>query len=182
MNTMTRRSMFAASTALVAVALVAACATGAALTPALIVSEAQAVAQGLSGALNQVPAGLIPAATIATLQNDLTLAEGAASALSSNLPVATEATTVQKINAWINAIFDTLAAPPLNGIIPAPFNLAVSYATVVLPGLEAFVDQFIAAAPATSGVSLAGAALRAKSVPPSVTVAQAVSGLQGFAK
>jgi hypothetical protein len=178
---LTRRALVSTSF-LIPLGLVTACATGQPLTPALIVSEAQAIAQGLSGALTQVPAGLIPAATIATLQNDLTLAEAAAASLTANLPAATGATTVAKINSWINAVFDTLAAPPLNGVIPAPFNTAISYATIVLPALEGFVDQFIVAPPATAGVSLAGVALRAKSIPAGVSVAQAVSGLQGFAK
>src|SRR5271156_2500752 len=53
-----------------------------ALTPAQIVTEAGIAAKGLSGALTQIAEAdphLIPATTAATLQNDLTLAQGAAS-------------------------------------------------------------------------------------------------------
>ena len=138
------------------------------LTPAQIVTEAGTVAKGLSGALTQLAGAdpsLIPAGTLATLQSDLTLAQGAASALSTSLPASNGAATVQTVEGYINAVLNALAAPPINGLIPAPYNLAVTAAALVVPDLEAFVNQYLpaasAVAPATHAARLQLRASRA---------------------
>jgi hypothetical protein len=155
-----------------------------ALIPAEIVTEAGVAAKGLSGALTQLASAdpkLISATTLGTLQGDLTLAQGAASSLSTNLPAATGASTVQTVEGYINAVLNTLAAPPINGLIPAPFNMAVAAAALVVPELEAFVNQYL---PAASTVTPAtnDARLRLRNAAPQVTtVDQALTILQGYA-
>jgi hypothetical protein len=155
-----------------------------ALTPAQIVSEAGVVAKGLSGALTQVAAAdlkLISATTLSAMQNDLTLAQGAASSLTTNLPAASGATVVQTIEGYINAVLNTLAAPPINGLIPAPFNLAVAAAAFLVPDLEAFVNQYLPTASAVSPATYAARAQLRAAAPQVSTVDQAVTILQEYA-
>ncbi len=155
-----------------------------ALTPAQIVTEAGVAAKGLSGALTQLAGTdpkLIPAAMLATLQNDLTLAQGAASSLTTNLPAASGATTVQIVEGYLNAVLNTLAAPPINGLIPAPFNMAVAAAALVVPDLEAFVNQYLPAAAAVAPATYA-ARLRLRAAAPQVTkLDQAIAILKEYA-
>jgi len=155
-----------------------------ALTPAQIVTEACVTAKGLSGALTQVanadPA-LISAATLATLQNDLALAQGAASSLTTNLPAASGASTVQLVEGYINAVLNTLAAPPINGLIPAPFNMAITAAALVVPDLEAFVNQYLPAASAVTPTTYAARLQLRAAAPQVMTVDQAVAILKEYA-
>jgi hypothetical protein len=155
-----------------------------ALTPAQIVTEAGVAAKGLSGALTQAAGAnpkLISATTLATMQNDLALAQGAASSLTTNLPAASGATVVQTIEGYINAVLNTLAAPPINGLIPAPFNLAVAAAAFLVPDLEAFANQYLPTASAVSPATYA-ARLECRAAAPQVTTLdQAVAILQGYA-
>jgi hypothetical protein len=155
-----------------------------ALTPAQIVTEAGVAAKGLSGVLAQVASAdpsLLPASMLATLQNDLALAQGAASSLTPSLPAVNGASVVQTVEGYINAVLNTLAAPPINGLIPAPFNLAVAAAAFVVPDLEAFVSQYLptasAVAPATyaARLQLRAAALQV------TTLDQAVAILREYA-
>ena len=155
-----------------------------ALTPAQIVAEAGVAAKGLSGALTQLAAvdsTLIPPATLATVQNDLTLAQGAASSLSANLPATNGASTVQTVEGYINAVLNTLAAPPINGLIPAPFNIAVSAVALLVPDLEAFVNQYLPTASAVSPATYAARAQLRAAAPQVSTVDQAVTILQEYA-
>jgi len=154
-----------------------------ALTPAQIVAEAGVAAKGLSGALTQVARAdpkLIAANTLATLQNDLTLAQGAASALTSNLPAASAATVVQTVEGYINAVLNTLAAPPINGLIPAPFNMAIAAAAFVVPDLEAFVNQYLPAASAVAPATFAARLQLRAAAPQVTTLDQAVAILQEY--
>jgi hypothetical protein len=157
---------------------------GIALTPTQIVTEAGVAAKGLSGTLTQLAAvdsTLVPSATLATLQNDLALAQGAASSLSANLPAANGASTVQTIEGYINAVLNTLAAPPVNGLIPAPFNMAVSAAALLVPDLEAFVNQYLPVALAVAPTTLA-ARLQLRAAAPQVTTRdQAMAILREYA-
>jgi|HubBroStandDraft_4_1064222.scaffolds.fasta_scaffold208870_2 hypothetical protein len=154
------------------------------LTPAQIVTEAGIVAKGLSGALTQVAGAdpkLIPATTLATMQNDLTLAQGAAATLAPNLPAASGATIVQTVEGYVNAVLNTLAAPPINGLIPAPFNLAVAAAALLVPDLEAFVNQYLPAASAVAPATY-DARLHLRAAAPQVTTLdQAVAILRDYA-
>ncbi len=72
-----------------------------------------------------------------------------------NLPAASGATTVQIVEGYLNAVLNTLAAPPINGLIPAPFNMAVAAAALVVPDLEAFVNQYLPAATAVAPATYA---------------------------
>jgi hypothetical protein len=155
-----------------------------ALTPAQIVTEAGVAAKGLSGALTQIAGAdpkLISATTLATMQNDLALAQGAASSLTTNLPAASGATVVQTIEGYINAVLNTLAAPPINGLIPAPFNLAVAAAAFLVPDLEAFANQYLPTASAVSPATYAARLQLRAAAPQVTTLDQAVAILQGYA-
>jgi len=157
---------------------------GMVLTPAQIVTEAATVAKGLSGAMTQLASAdpnLIPASTLTTLQGDLTLAQGAASALNASLPASSGASTVQIIDGYINAVLNTLAAPPINGLIPAPFNMAVTAAALVAPDLEAFVNQYLPAASTVSPATYAARLQLRGAAPQVTTVDQALAILKGYA-
>jgi hypothetical protein len=65
---------------------------------------------------------------------------------------------VRQVLDVVNAVLATLAAPPVNGLIPAPFNVAVAAAAVLAPEMEAFVTQFLPAAAASVSVAKARAA------------------------
>ncbi len=160
------------------------CCGAEALTPAQIVAEAGVAAKGLSGALTQIARAdpkLIAASTAATLQNDLTLAQGAASALAPNLPAASGAAVVQTVEGYINAVLNTLAAPPINGLIPAPFNLAVAAAALLVPDLEAFVNQYLPAASAVAPATYAARLQLRTAAPQITTLDQAVAILREYA-
>lgn len=184
------RRFFAA--ALVGSPLLAACGTGA-LTPASIVAEAGTLANGLLGAVKAVAAAdpaLIPANLLATIETDLGLAQSAVGSLSANAPATSGASTVQTINGWINAVLNTLAAPPINGLIPAPFNMAVAAAAIVVPDLEAFVDQYLPTAAAAAPAAARARAMLVLNAPPVAAagatraqeVAAALAVLQGYAR
>ena len=166
-------------------ALALASCAGVALTPAQIVADAGTLANGLSGALNGLVAAypaLIPAATAATLQSDLLLAASAASSLSASVPATTGASTAQTIDGYINAVLNTLAAPPINGLIPTPFNSVIAAAAIVVPEIEAFVNQYLPTAAAVApGVyaaraKLTGAALTVSTVPQALLILQGYVG------
>lgn len=130
--------------------------SAAALTPAAIIADAQAAATGLSAMLAGLTTAfptLLPPATVANLKANLATAQTVAATLSANTPASTAATAVQQVLGVVNALLNTLAAPPLNGLIPAPFNIAVAAAAIIAPEMEAFVAQFLptaAASPATA--------------------------------
>jgi hypothetical protein len=155
-----------------------------AMTPTQIITEAGTTAKGLSGVLTQLAAAdpsLIPAETLKTLQADLVLAQGAAAALTSNLPAASGASVVKTVEGYINAVLNTLAAPPINGLIPAPFNMAIAAAALVVPDLEAFANQYL---PGAAGAVLATAEARSKlrAAAPQVTSSdQAMTILREYA-
>jgi len=155
-----------------------------ALTPAQIVTEAGVVAKGLSGALTQVAGAdpkLISATTLATLQNDLALAQGAASSLTTAMPAASGATVVQTVEGYINAVLNILAAPPINGLIPSPFNLAVAAAALLVPDLEAFVNQYLPTAAAVAPATYVARLQLRAAAPQVTTLDRAVMILQEYA-
>jgi hypothetical protein len=136
------------------------------VTPAGVISDVQAVVNGLAGALsspavtaaiNAVPAA---AAILPVIQKDVALAQGALATLASNTSAAQGASIVSQINGWLNAIIDTADAPPLIGLIPSPFNLAITAAAVLLPGLETFVDQYLPTTATAAAVAHKAGALR----------------------
>jgi hypothetical protein len=155
-----------------------------ALTPAQIVAEAGVVAKGLSGALTQVAGAdptLVPATMLTTLQDDLTSAQGAATTLTANLPAVQGASTVQIVEGYINAVLNTLAGPPINGLIPAPFNMAVAAAALVVPDLETFVNQYLPTASAVAPATYAARLHLRAAAPQVTTIDQAVAILRQYA-
>ena len=115
------------------------------------------------------------------LQSDLGLAQGAASSLNTSLPASNGASTVQIVEGYINAVLNTLAAPPINGLIPAPFNMAITAAALVVPDLEAFVNQYLPAASAVSPATYAARLQLRGAAPQVTTVDQALAILKGYA-
>ena len=179
-----RRNLLTASALAIPAAALGGCAVFQKITPAQIVTKAQAAAAGLDGMLTQLAAAypaLMPAATLATLHSDLTKAQAAAKVLSAGLPAASGASVVQTVLGYINAVLNTLAAPPINGLIPAPFNQVVAAVAFIAPTLEAFVQSYIptaAASPATASTRMAFRAM----APQIATDAQALAVLQKYAR
>jgi hypothetical protein len=153
--------------------------SGSSLTPTVIVAAAGTVAKGLAGAVSAIASAyptLIPADMLATIQTDLALAQTAAGQLSATLPAATGASVVQTVEGYINAVLNLLAGPPINGLIPAPFNQVIGAAAIVVPVLEAFVAQYLPAASASPArVKLAASV-------PGMTRAQAMAVLKEYAR
>lgn len=182
MNAISRRSLLRASAVAVPAVALAGCGVFGNMTPAQIVTQAQSIASGLSGMLTQLVAQyptLIPAATVATIQDDLAKAQAAAKTLASGLPAATGASVVQTVLGYVNAVLNTLAAPPINGLIPAPFNQVVAAAAFLTPTLEAFVQSYIPAAAAASVT--AETRLRFAGMAPGMTADRAVAVLNSYA-
>ena len=175
-----RRALLGAS-ALVPVAL-AGCA-GNPVTPAQIVTIVQSTASGLSTMLVAVSAqepGLIPPAMAATLGTDLALAIGASKTLAAGLPATAGASTVHIVEGYLNDVLSTLAGPPVNGLIPPPYNMALAAAAFVMPQIEAFAALYIPAAAASPTTAAARAKLAAASPIPITSTAQALAVLNAL--
>lgn len=162
--------------------VVACSATNPAATPATIVAEASAIGTGLDAMLTQVTVvypALIPHAMLTTIRADLADAKAAAAGLSANMPAASGAATVKTVLGDVNAVLDVIAAPPINGLIPAPYNMALAAAAILAPEMEAFVVASIPAAAASPLVASTRAKLRA-TAPQVTTPADALAVLRGY--
>ncbi len=150
-------------------------------TPAAVIADLGSIVTGMSTMFPKLLAAapsLIPAPLAAQIQGDLSLAQQADATLTANVPAATGATTAQKIEGYVDAVFAVLAGPPINGLIPAQFNLVLTGVAVLLPGIEAFFNQYLTAAPTVSA-SLVRAQFRAAA--PAMTPAEARLVLAGYA-
>ena len=178
---LTRRRLLAGTAALPLPLMLGGCPAGTTLTPAQVVSYAQTAVSGLAGAFKALVAAdpaLVPTATATAIVGYLNDAQVVAGGLSANLTAPAGATVVQQIDTDLNAVLNALAAPPINGLIPAPFNEAIAAVAIVAPTLDAFVNQYLPAAP-VAAASLARAKVAA--LAPAMTVPQAVAVLQGYA-
>lgn len=160
----------------------AACAgTTTTLTPAEIVSEGSTFVTGFANAFNGLitaaPA-LMPQATSDAITADLTKAQTAIAAFNATLPAATGASTMQTILGYVNAALNVLGAPPINGLIPAPFNEAIAAVAVLAPVLETWVESIIPTAAASQVVAAARAKVAAAK--PGMTPNQALVVLLGY--
>lgn len=141
-----------------AAAVLTGCA-GTTLTPQTVVTEAQTLITGLQGVFSNtavtaaITAVVGGSAALSKIQSDLTLAQGAAATLSTGLGTTAGASTAQVIDTYINAVLDTAATPPIVGLIPPPYNLALTAAAVVVPEIEAFVNQYLPASMVTVSAS-----------------------------
>lgn len=171
-----RRNLLIGTAALVVTAPVLADCGGSTavdLTPAAIITQATAIVTGLSGMYTQVVFAyplLIPAAAANTVAADLTTAVALLGQLNPSLPATAGASLVQKIEGFVN---DTLSALSKVPAIPAPYSSAIGAANIIIPGLEAFVNLYIA--PAAAAKAKITAPL------PAAAVDQAVKVLQSFA-
>jgi hypothetical protein len=177
---LTRRATISA----LPLAALAACTPGTStLTPAVILTDASAVVTGLANGLTVIKGNplLVPyASLVVKISADLTAAAAVLTGLNTSLPAATGASIVQTIEGYINDVLSVATTPPLGSIIPAPFSTALGLASVVLPVLEAFVNQYI---PAKAGASLEDVAARTRATalaPAGLSVQQAVQQLQGI--
>jgi hypothetical protein len=116
-------------------------------TPAIVVTDTNAVVHGLQGMLAQLVSeqpALIPPDALAKIDSALADADAATGKLSAGLAAVVGATQVQIALGDINAVLDAMAAPPINGLLPPPYNEAVAAAALLAPGMEAFVQQNLA--------------------------------------
>ncbi len=128
--------------------LMAACSgtmTGAQIS-ALVLNDSKTITAGLATALTnlekQYPT-LIPAKVEAALNKDVTMAAAVAAQLAAGQPAASAAVTVKDIVGYVNDALNVLAAPPINGLIPSPFNTAIAAVAFLAPELEAFAQSYI---------------------------------------
>jgi hypothetical protein len=136
-----------------------------AVTPQAIVIMAQTAAKGLQVMWTQflaayptltLPNGtVVPQATVTQITNDINLAVTAANELVAGQPAATGAATIKSIEGYLNDFAMVVAGPPINGLIPPPYNVMVSAAAFALPLLEQFVASVIPIPPAASRDALA---------------------------
>jgi len=175
---LTRRKVSVAIPSVLAVGALAACSSGAATTPAQIVTDAQnaisALANSFSAVVAQAP-NVIPTGTAATINSALAQASSVLGSLSTNLAANVAAPVVQKVEQAINTVISSAAAVPL---IPPPFSTALGAASIVLPILEAFVNSIL---PAPAGASLAAMKARAALATPGMSVAGAEAKLAQLA-
>jgi hypothetical protein len=154
------------------------------LTPPEVVADLQTMATGLNNALAQLEKSnpnAIPSATAAKIQNDLTEAATVAGQLTTGMTPTAGATQAQLVLNDINAALTVLSEPPINGLIPSPFNIAVAAAAILAPSIEAFVKSQI---PATAAASPGAVLVRTnamQSAPQITTKEQARAALQQFA-
>lgn len=173
MYRISRRSFLHTSLLSTALLGVARCASTA-VTPALIVINTQAVVNGLVGALNRAEQSSPSLAkTLGKLPQDLTLAQRALAGLQAGMPAAAGAPLEQQIEGYINDAVSVAATLPLPAPLPAAFQAAV----VLLPGLEAFANQYLPTAAAPAQLAVARARFSS-----TLTPAAARSLLQSFAR
>lgn len=178
----TRRAALLKGTALVSAALVLQAGSCVPTTPATVVAQAGAVANGLAGMLKQVVAAypsLIPAALATQAESYLALASTAAGQLSPSLTAPAGASLAQTVVQDVNAVLNLLAGPPINGLIPAPFNEVVAAAAIVAPQIEAFAAAYLTTAAASPAVAQVQAKFAAAA--PTVTADNAMLILQSYA-
>ena len=176
--TITRRHIWMlASTALVPLA---AC-SGSATTPTQIVTDAQnaisALAASLQAVLKVSPTAL-PGNTVAQINAAIAAAAQVLGGLSTSLAATQAAPIVQKVEQAINTVVTTAASIPL---IPPPFSLALSAASVVLPILEGFVNQWLQPAPAGASPAAMAARARMRALEPGMSVTAAEAKLAELA-
>jgi hypothetical protein len=137
-------------------------ATNPEVTPQFIVTTTQNAAVAAQNIWNGMIAAnptLLPPDQATKVANDLELAVQAANQLSANQPAATTATAIKEVEGYLNDFLSVIAGPPINGKIPAPYNVVVSAVAFAAPLMEQFVASVI---PATAGAS--PRAVRARSV------------------
>ena len=140
---MNRRSALLASASIFTLAVtnlaLSGCGT---VTVASIISQAQTAVTGLAKgftALTTADPTIIPVSTTTAVTSYFSNATAVLTELSGVAAPAPTATTLQKIFGYINQGLAVLAGPPVNGLIPAPFNEVIAAFDVVAPSIEAFI-------------------------------------------
>lgn len=167
----------------------AACTTGLVpsnIAPASVLTQVNAVVTGLSGVLPQIvkqyPA-LIPPNLATTMETDLQLAMATSASLKAGMPAPQAAVTIAQVEGYVNDVLNTLAGPPINGLIPAPANQAFGAAAIIVPVLEAFVAANLPAGSQMASVASPYSLVALHSTTPDITTTkQAIDILNSFAK
>lgn len=151
---MNRRNLLLAFPALAALA---ACQTGN-TTLAVVAQDVSTIASGLLGVLPNLPANIVPAATMAKVGEAVADLQKLAAQLSSTATTTAAQPIVQQVEADVNTIVDALAAFP----IPPPYSTAIQAAAVLLPVIEVAVGFVVPAKTASASMTAdqARAALR----------------------
>ncbi|MGH6714580.1 MAG: hypothetical protein ACREDC_00150 [Bradyrhizobium sp.] len=160
MTPLSRRALFGA-TAIAALAL-AGCANGSP-TLATVAVDVKTIANGLSGALANLPPGTVPASKSPIVQAALADLAVVAAGISSADSAAAAQPMILRVETDVNAVVGILSSMPLPAPLPAVFQAAM----VLLPVVEAGVGMAVPVGAAPSRMSpsearavLAGAAAR----------------------
>jgi len=149
--TLSRRHLLF-TTALIAPLAMTACGANAATTDAQVLADASGITNGVLTAVTQVNS-FKPGAVSASIVTGLQAAQGFVASLSTATPAPTGATTLQKVDTFINNGVTALASvlpalsilfAPLAGVIPV-----VDGAIALLPSVEAWVNPLITSVGAT---------------------------------
>lgn len=138
---MNRRHLLIATPAL----LLAGCVTGNTAL-ATVAQDVATIASGLLGVLPNLPANIIPSATMAAVGAAVADLQSLASQVSSAASTTAAQPIVKQVETDVNTIVNALAAFP----IPAPFSTAIQAAAVLLPIIEVAVG-FVVPASAVRG-------------------------------
>jgi hypothetical protein len=176
---MKRRNFIVLSTA----AFAAGCATP---TASNILAVSQAVVTGLSGMITEVNVKfptLIPAAIQTSIAAKFSLASAALTVLQNSLLASTtaSASAVQTVESNVNAVLDALASPPINGLIPAPYEEVIAAVDLQLPLLDYFINAAGATPPTATPAALT-LRQQARASAVAVTSTSAPAVLQSYTK
>ena len=113
------------------------------VTPAQVAADLSGLVTALTTVIPQLekaaPNALTPSQQTA-LANDLANAQKAIAGFAAGIPASVGASKAQIIDSYLNDIVSTAAA-----VAPPPYNTALIAAEVILPEVEAFVNQYLPA-------------------------------------
>ena len=111
------------------------------VTPAQVAADLSGLVATLATIVPQIERAAPNALTQAqqtALANDLSNAQKALASFAAGIPATTGASKAQVIDGYLNDIIATAAA-----VAPPPYNTAMIAAEVILPQIEAFVNQYL---------------------------------------
>ena len=120
----------------------------------IIVNDAQSASIGLQNIMNSVEKqypNMISKADAVKINADLVSAVSVSNELKTGAPAASQASNVNLVLGYINDVLNVVGSPPINGLIPSPFNTAVAAVAFIAPELEGFVQSYVG----TAGAGLA---------------------------
>ena len=116
------------------------------VTPAQIAADATGIVNELATLLPQIE-NVAPKAfsqtQLAQITNDISLAQKALANLSAGMPATNGASVAQQIDFYINDAVGALATVAPSIPVLAPYVLPIDAVEAILPGIEAFVNQYL---------------------------------------